>query len=247
MKSRLQNQLNMVGTCITIANEKENKLVWDGQAPLSFATDLADLTTSYQKINAAHALAKAATGGGGDEKANARSTVVNAAHTLARACANFFRKIGDADRRGKVDFTRTDIVSLRDRDLAAQASAIRDIAVTAATEPGAADRGITTANIAMLRSAIAVFEEKLNMPRGQVVNRSTLLKEVVKDTANLLEDLSDLDDLIPQFAVTPAGQRFVQAWKNARIIVDAGHGHGDDDDEEDAEGDAPPAPVPPTP
>ncbi len=247
MKSRLQNQLNMVGTCITVANGKEHKPVWDGQPPLAFTTDLADLTAKYQKINAAHALAKATTGGGGDEKASAESALVTAAYTLARACASYFRKIGDADRRGKVNFTRTDIVSLRDRDLIAQATAIRDIADAAVTQPGAADRGITTANIATLTSAITVFEAKLNMPRGQVVNRSTLLKEVAKDAATLLEDLSDLDDLIPQFASTPDGQRFAQAWKNARIIVDAGHGHSEDDDEEDPEGDAPPAPVPPTP
>jgi hypothetical protein len=36
--------------------------------------------------------------------------------------------------------------------------------------------------------------------------------------------LSDLDDLSLQFNGTDAGRRFIEAWKCARNIVDAGHG-----------------------
>ncbi len=50
----------------------------------------------------------------------------------------------------------------------------------------------------------------------------------------------DLDDLIPQFAESEAGQRFAQAWNNARIIVNVGGGHGEDDEET-------PTPTPPAP
>ncbi|MEY3894690.1 MAG: hypothetical protein RLZZ214_209 [Verrucomicrobiota bacterium] len=82
------------------------------------------------------------------------------------------------------------------------------------------------------------FENLLNHPRGQSVNRSTLLKEVETDTAALLEDLRDLDDLVLQFGGSAAGDRFIQAWKKVRIIVDAGHGPGEEEDEDPA----PPAP-----
>ena len=64
----------------------------------------------------------------------------------------------------------------------------------------------------------------MNTPRGQIVNRSTLLKEVETDTADLMVQLSDLDDLNLQFNGTDAGRRFIEAWKRARNIVDAGHG-----------------------
>ena len=67
------------------------------------------------------------------------------------------------------------------------------------------------------------------LPRGQIVNRSTLIKEVETDAASLLDQLSDLDDLILQFDGTDAGKRFIEAWKRARTIVDAGHGHSTDD------------------
>jgi hypothetical protein len=66
----------------------------------------------------------------------------------------------------------------------------------------------------------------MNNPRGQIVNRSTLLKEVDTDTAKLLEQVADLDDLVLQFDGTDAGKRFIEAWKRARIIVDTGGGHG---------------------
>jgi len=47
--------------------------------------------------------------------------------------------------------------------------------------------------------------------------------------------LRDLHELVLQFDQSPEGRRFIQAWKNARNIVDAGGGNAADD--------APPAPA----
>jgi len=44
--------------------------------------------------------------------------------------------------------------------------------------------------------------------------------------ADLLENVSDMDDLAVQFDGSDAGKRFIEAWKRARIIVDTGGGHG---------------------
>jgi hypothetical protein len=41
------------------------------------------------------------------------------------------------------------------------------------------------------------------------------------DTADLLEQVADMDDLVLQFDSTDAGKRFIEAWKRARIIVDS--------------------------
>ena len=243
MKLRIQNQLTMVGTCITIAYKDENQLVVDGQPPVAFGADLAVLATDYAAISATHALAMASTGGAGDAKSKAETALEDNAYAMARALANHFKKTGDLDRRGKVDFSKTDFVRLRNLELRDQATAIRDLALAATTEPGATDRGITPARIGALTAAITVFSKMLNTPRGQIVTRSTLLKEVETDTAALLEDLRDLDDLVVQFAATPAGQRFVQAWQKARVIVDAGHGPGTPEEEDPT----PPAPTPPAP
>jgi len=89
----------------------------------------------------------------------------------------------------------------------------------------AAGRGVTPARITTLTNAINAFTGVMNLPRGQIVNRSTLLKEVDTDTADLLEQVADMDDLVLQFDGTDAGKRFIEAWKRARIIVDTGGGH----------------------
>ena len=44
--------------------------------------------------------------------------------------------------------------------------------------------------------------------------------------AGLLEDVSDMDDVVVQFDSTDGGNRFIEAWKRARIIVDTGGGRG---------------------
>ena len=72
MNIRLSNQINMVGACITTANTTENKAVWNGNPPLDFTTDIAQLQTDYAAVTAKAALADSATGGAGD--ANPRSS-----------------------------------------------------------------------------------------------------------------------------------------------------------------------------
>jgi hypothetical protein len=222
VNSRIHNQLNMVGTCITTAQSPEHKPAWDGKAPTDFGEDLDLLTGKYGAISAKHAEALAATGGAADAKASAEAPLENLAYIVARALAVHFKKTGDFDRRGKIDFTKTDIVRLRDRQLVDQSTSIRDIAAIAASEVGAAGRGVTAARVATLSAAITAFDELLNHPRSQIVNRSTLLKEVETDTAALLSDLRDLDDLILQLEDSESSSRFITAWKKARNIVDAG-------------------------
>jgi hypothetical protein len=51
-------------------------------------------------------------------------------------------------------------------------------------------------------------------------------EKVETDVADLLENLSDMDDLVVQFDDCDAGKRFIESWKPARIIVDTGGGHG---------------------
>ena len=173
---------------------------------------MAQLQTNYGNVTVLAAQADAATGGGSDGSSAAETALENAAFILARALANHFKKNGDLDNLGKVDVTKTDIVRLRKQVLLDKATAILTLA-------GAAAR------IATLTATITLFTTRMNDPRGQIVNRSTLLKEVDTDTAGLMQQVADLDDLALQFDGTDAGKRFIEAWKRARIIVDTGGGH----------------------
>lgn len=224
MNSRLQNQLNMVGACINLAQSNDYQSIWKNQQPADFGTDLDTLANAYGAVTAKAAQVDAATGGASDAKAAAETVLEDAAYVLARALANHFKKTGDLDRRGKIDYSKSEIVRLRAQDLVTQTTAIRDVAQSAANEAGAAGRGVTAASIAALTAAIAAYSAVMNTPRGQIVNRSALLKEIETDIAGLLDQVASMDDLVVQFGASPAGERFAQAWKSARIIVDAGGG-----------------------
>lgn len=224
MNLRISNQLTMVGSCVTVANSPDYKPVWNGNEPADFGTDIAKIATDYGGVTAKAAHADAATGGGGDAKSAAETTLEDAAYVLARALANHFKKAGDLDRLGKVDVSKTEIVKLRTQDLVNKAAAIRDLATAAVGEAGAAGRGVTAARVAALTAAITNFSKVMNSPRGEIVNRSALLREVETDVAALVEAVSDLDDLVVQFDGSEAGERFIEAWKRARIIVDTGGG-----------------------
>ena len=69
MNRRLQNQLNMVGACITVAQSSDYKPVWNGKPPADFSTDIVQLATDYGAVTAKAAQADGATGGAADAKA----------------------------------------------------------------------------------------------------------------------------------------------------------------------------------
>jgi len=237
MNLRLQNQLNMVGACITVAQSSDYKPVWDGNPPTDFGADMTDLQTDYGAITAKAAQADAATGGAADAKSVAETVLEDAAFVLARALAVHFKKSGDLDRHGKVDVSKSEIMKLRTQELVNKTTAIRDLGTAAVAEADVAGRGVTAARVAALTAAITGFSNVMSTPRGQIVNRSALLKEVETDTAALMEFVNDMDDLALQFDGTEAGKQFVEAWKRARIIVDTGGGHGGTP--------TPPTPTPP--
>ena len=237
MQLRLSNQINMVGTCINVAKSPEHIAVWTGNAPADFGTDIATLVNNHGKTTAKAAQADAATGGSSDAKDVAETVLEDAAHILARGLANHFKKTGNLENLAKVDMSKSKIVALKNQDLVSKTTGIRDLGTAAQAEAGAAGRGVTPARVAALTAAIGNFSVLMNAPRGQIVNRSTLLREVETETAGMVEDVGDLDDLVLQFDGTEAGLRFIEAWKRARIIVDAGGGGGATP--------TPPAPTPP--
>lgn len=219
----------MVGACIAVANNKDYKPIWNGQPPLDFTADFDDLSTAYDAVAAKAALVEKADGGATDMKAAAETALENDTYLLARALAIHFKKTGDLDNLAKVDLTKSGIQRLKTQDLRAKCIEIRDLGTLAAAQPDAAKRGVTAARITAVSDDITAFTAVMNAPRGQVVNRSTLLKEIDTDTAELLEKLSDLDDLVIQFDGAELGPRFIAAWQQARILIDLGHsGNGED-------------------
>ncbi len=230
MNDQITNQLDMVGTCLNVADKLENYAVWNCQPPLDFGTDLSMIRGEYQSIRDLSVLADAATTGPADAKATAETALENAAYTLSRACVAHFRKTGNMTDLAKVDLKKGAIQKLRDQALVTTGTLIRELAQTASTQPGAVNRGVSAARITTLTNAVNTFSGLLNAPRGQIVSRSALKREIATRVAGLLGMVEAIDDLVLQFDTTPAGRNFIAAWKQARIIVDGGHGPGEEDE-----------------
>ena len=229
MTDRTTNQLDMAGTCLAVADRPEHNAVWNGQPPLDFGGDLSPVRGEYQGIRAAAALAYATPTGATDAKATAETALENAAYTLARACVAHYRKTGHLTNLAKVKLSKSAIQELRHQALISTTTLIRDLADTARLEPGAAGRGVTPARVTALTAALANFSALLNAPRGQIANRTALIRELETRVAGLMNMIEALDDLVLQFDGTPAGRAFIAAWQQARIIVDGGHGPGEEE------------------
>jgi hypothetical protein len=210
----------MVDACLTVTQSKEYVPIWKDKEPEDFTTDFDQLQTSYATLMAKCALAEFAVGGAADTKALAETTLEDQTYVLSRALSSHFKKTKDLTRLAQVDVTRTEIMKLRENDLVTKATAIRDLAAAVQFETDAGKRGVSALRVATLSAAISAFKTAMATPRGQIVNRSTLLKEIETDAAALMEQVSDLDDLVLQFDGTEQGERFVEAWKRARMIID---------------------------
>ncbi len=235
MNDRINNRLTMVGACITVADTPEHRQVWEGNEPSEFEAAFNALKNERAEILLIVASAGAATTGAAEAKDVAETTLENAAFVLARGTALHLKKTGDLTRRAQVNFPLTGFQKLRDQELVARCMTVRDIAASVTAEPGAVGRGVTPARITALTNAITAYSGLINAPRGKIVNRTALIRELETRTAALVDSLEDLDDLVVQFDGTDAGRLFNVAWNQARVIVDAGQGP------------ATPTPVPPPP
>ena len=210
----------MVDACLAAAHTKDHVTVWKDREPEDFTIDLEQLQIDYATLMTKCTLAESVTGGATDTKAVTETTLENQTFLLARALASHFKKTKDLARRAQVDLSRPAVMRLRENELIARATAVRDLGATTQFEPDAGKRGVGAQRVAMLTLAIDAFKKAMSAPLGEIVNRSTVLREIETDTAALMEQLGDLDDLVVQFEDYDGGDRFIEAWKRARTISD---------------------------
>ena len=223
MSDRINNRLAMVGACITTAELPEHVAVYHLHDPLDFETELNLLKAKYAAALGVKALADATPTGAADQKDGAETALEYAAWVLARATAIHLKRTGDLTRRAQVNYPLSGFQKLRDQDLIARCTTVRDIAQDVTGQPGAVGRGVTAARITALTNALSTYTALVNAPRGKIVNRTALLRELETQVAVLVDDAEDLDDLVAQFDGSEAGRRFGVAWNQARINLDAGH------------------------
>jgi len=228
MNDPLQNTFNMVGTCLTFADGEDNLPIWQDQPPLDLTTDMAVLRTLHAAAADTATKLSGATTGVAAGKDAAETVLEDRAFLLARAVFNHCRKTGDTVTAGRVNYTKPALQRLRDQDLLSTTRDIRDAAQTKSTETDAAKRGITTAAITALTTAINAYAGVINAPRSTTVSRAALLRELTTQVAACVDHLRSMDDLVIQLTGEGAPE-FIAGWKQARQVVDAGHGPGTDE------------------
>ena len=222
MNDRIQNRLNMLNACLTLAHGPAHRAVWDGKEPLAFGEDLAALKTDLAATVSLAAQLGGALPGASDAKDEAETALEDAAYLVVTGMRSFYKKTGATEALGKINFSKSHLQRLRDAQLVADAAAILAAAQSAVTQPEAVKRGVTPAAVSALSAALAAYDALLAKPRTNQVSRNTLLRELTTRIGAHLEAIAGLDDLVLHFGATAEGRRFIDAWQSARVIIDAG-------------------------
>lgn len=230
MNDRIQNRLNMLNACVTLAHGPANRAVWEGKEPLAFGEDLAALKTDLAATAALAAQLGGALPGASDAKDEAETALEDAAYLVVTGLRSYYKKTGATEALGKINFSKSHLQRLRDAQLVADATAILTAAQAAGTQPEAVKRGVTPAAVAALAQALAAYSALLTKPRTNQVTRNTLLRELATRLGAHLEAVADLDDLVLHYGATAEGRRFIDAWQSARVIIDAGGSPAIDDE-----------------
>ena len=155
------------------------------------------------------------------DKQQARLAMCSVALTTAGAVHAYATRAKNNELGKAMDFSISDLMAGRADKSAERCQNIYDAANS--NIANLADYGITAAKLALLKAAIGAFNLLITKPRDTRITGKTVTGNIETEFDGLDEDLSVMDDLIPQFA--PANQKFVDDYNNARTIVNQAASH----------------------
>jgi hypothetical protein len=126
-------------------------------------------------------------------------------------------KSGNNELKQAVNFSKSDLLHLKDGELAPVCQNIHDAGVE--HKAALAQYGVTTEKLAALQTAIDVYTGEVARPRNAIVDRKVIkaqVKELFKQADAIL--VEQMDNLIEDFA--DENPDFVAQYKAARIIID---------------------------
>lgn len=157
-----------------------------------------------------------------------RTQFTAALHPLARATYQCLAGLGRTEDAAKVDFTPSHLHDARAVALAGLGETVLELAeplgqpATGGVAPG--DKyGVTAAKVTALDSLWQKYSTAVGAPVGARAKRKAMSNQLPGQFAAVEQQFTVLDDLILQFRGTPAGELFVDAWFNARHVMDLGH------------------------
>ena len=228
MNNTIANKFNSFKATLQVVDEPEFVSVWTGKEPEDFATGIAAvrvLLTGFASKGAAQSASIT-----GDTKAlgELRTEFEKMLHILSRATFQALKKLGRTDDAEKVNLTPTDLERARALALAGMGETVLDLAEPLSVAPAGGGEplgkksGVTAALVAKVDDLWDRFGTAVGAPVSARAKRKSLTSQLPDDARAIEAKFAELDDLVIQFGATELGQHFVNAWFNARQVVDLG-------------------------
>ena len=227
MNDRIANLIASFRSRLAALDLSAHLTVWQNQPPLAFTAKVAAARAATQTLIDLAARQSAPAPALAAAKRKEEKELEDAAHRLARAVVIFATDTGDIALAGRYDQPLTAWRALRDEVLLQRARLLaKEVAALAAgpQASAAADYGLSAASAAALDAEADDYAALIVAPQDALAARSTLtasLPEQARATSALFDQL---EDLLPQFAVTPAGEAFVNAYLAAAPVIARGRG-----------------------
>ena len=224
MKDTLTSKLGSFMATLAVADMPENISIWQNQMPLAFTEGLAAARPAVTALGHAGAEQSADIGGTTDALRGLRKLFENALHPLARATFRCLKNMGNDADAAKVDLTPSDLHNARATALAGMGEIVLELAEPLTTgTPAPGDKyGVTAASVAAMDDLWNRYSTAVGAPVGARARRKAMTDALPGQFAAVEEQFAGLDDLVIQFRGTPVGDQFVDAWFNARRVVDTG-------------------------
>ena len=171
----------------------------------------------------------------------AETALEDAAHPLARALRLCYLAGGQHDQAALWDLSLTNWRQLQEQVLLNKATALHAaiLPLTAGATPAGKPYGLTAPKAQALHDLIEDYGGVIGQPGAARSERRAKTSDLRPRFRSVDGILDGMDDLIPQFRGTPAGNLFVEGYFNARRLGGPGSGGA-------AENPPPPPPAPGT-
>ena len=228
MNNTITNKLASFTATLNVADAEEFAPVWTGKPPEHFSEGIAEVRAMVQAAISKGASQSASITGDAEALKNLRTDFEKWLHVLARATFQTLTRLGRTEDAAKVDATPTDLSRARALALAGIGETLLDlaeplsVAPKAGGDPPGKKSGVTAALVAKVDDLWTRFGTAVGVPAGSRAKRKALTGQLPDDVRAIEASFADLDDLVIQFGDTPTGSAFVDAWFNARKVVDLG-------------------------
>lgn len=213
LSSRQEAVLNMMDLIQSFLDDRADIVALN----LGFKNGFDELKPIIANIKTAAQASSAVTSGITAGKNISKEDLSQTASRTAGQMFAYAAKTGNTELKAAADFSSSDLLRLKDGELAIRCQEIHDLAL--ANKTALADYGVTPAKLAQLQTAINEYAQKATKPRDAITNRKVVKANIktmfTQATAIFIEQL---DRLIEDYAATHPD--FVADYKAKRKIVD---------------------------